>query len=99
VGGLRHFAEAIYRRIRNRRREAAVDFLNLASTTFVEAEKDVVAAPDRKIPQPLLTTFDESYTAAKPPMSGLMLPMTCGDDTLKQAIPQLSCADDKDPNH
>jgi hypothetical protein len=97
--GLAHFAEALYREQKQDGREAALDFLNLHRTTFVEAEKDVAGTP-KKIPgQPLATTFDESYYRSKAAYVWWMLCDMIGEDALKQAIHNYRAADDKDPKY
>src|SRR5882757_7051343 len=55
--GLAQFAVAIYREQKQDGRAAALDFLNLHRTTFVEAEKDVAAGPQKNPGQPLAATF------------------------------------------
>jgi hypothetical protein len=97
--GLAHFAEAMYREQKQDGREAALDFLNLHRTTFVEAEKDVTAAPQKNPGQPLATTFDESYYRSKAAYVWWMLCDMIGEDALKQAIHNYRAADDKDPKY
>jgi aminopeptidase N len=97
--GLAHFAEAMYREQKQDGREAALDFLNLHRTTFVEAEKDVAAAPQKSPGQPLATTFDESYYRSKAAYVWWMLRDMIGEDALKLAIHNYRAADDKDPKY
>jgi hypothetical protein len=97
--GLAHFAEALYREQKQDGRAAALDFLNLHRTTFVEAEKDVAASPQKTPGQPLATTFDESYYRSKAAYVWWMLRDMIGEDTLKQAIHNYRAADDKDPKY
>jgi hypothetical protein len=97
--GLAHFAEAMYREQKQDGREAALDFLNIHRTAFVEAEKDVAAAPQKNPGQPLATTFDESYYRSKAAYVWWMLRDMMGDDPLKQAIHNYRAADDKDPKY
>jgi len=97
--GVAHFAEAMYREQKQDGREAALDFLNLHRTTFVEAEKDVAAAPQKSPGQPLATTFDESYYRSKAAYVWWILRDMIGDDALKQAIHNYRAADDKDPKY
>ena len=97
--GLAHFAEALYREQKQDGREAALDFLNLHRTTFVEAEKDVAASPQKNPGQPLATTFDESYYRSKAAYVWWMLCDMIGEDALKQAIHNYRAADDKDPKY
>jgi len=97
--GLAHFAEAMYREQKQDGREAALDFLNLHRTTFVEAEKDVSATPQKNPGQPLATTFDESYYRSKAAYVWWMLCDMIGEDALKQAIHNYRAADDKDPKY
>jgi len=97
--GLAHFAEALYREQKQEGREAALDFLNLHRTTFVEAEKDVAASPEKNPGRPLATTFDESYYRSKAAYVWWMLCDTIGEDALKQAIHNYRAADDKDPKY
>lgn len=94
--GLAHFAEALYREQKQDGRAAALDFLNLHRTTFVEAEKDVAATPQKNPGQPLATTFDESYYRSKAAYVWWMLRDMIGEDALKQAIHNYRAADDKD---
>jgi len=91
--GLAHFAEALYREQKQDGREAALDFLNLHRTTFVEAEKDVAVAPQKNPGQPLTTTFDESYYRSKAAYVWWMLRDMIGEDALKQAIHNRSTGD------
>jgi hypothetical protein len=97
--GLAHFAEAMYREQKQDGREAALDFLNLHRTTFVEAEKDVAASPQKNPGQPLATTFDESYYRSKAAYVWWMLCDMIGEDSLKQAIHNYRAADDRDPKY
>jgi hypothetical protein len=97
--GLAHFAEALYREQKQDGREAALDFLNLHRTTFVEAEKDVAAAPQKNPGKPLASTFDESYYRSKAAYVWWMLCDMIGEDALKQAIHNYRAADDKDPKY
>jgi hypothetical protein len=97
--GLAHFAEAMYREQKQDGRAAAIDFLNLHRTAFVEAEKDVAAAPQKNPGQPLATTYDESYYRSKAVYVWWMLRDMIGDDALKQAIHNYRAADDKDPKY
>ena len=97
--GLAHFAEAMYREQKQDGREAALDFLNLHRTAFVEAEKDIATAPQKNQGQPLATTFDESYYRSKAAYVWWMLCDMIGEDALKQAIHNYRAADDKDPKY
>ncbi len=97
--GLAHFTEALYREQKQDGREAALDFLNLHRTTFVEAEKDITAAPQKNPGQPLVTTFDESYYRSKAAYVWWMLRDMIGDDALKQAIHNYRAGDDKDAKY
>jgi hypothetical protein len=97
--GLAHFAEALYREQTQDGREAALDFLNLHRTTFVDAEKDVAAVPQKNPGQPLATTFDESYYRSKAAYVWWMLCDMIGEDALKLAIHNYRAADDKDPKY
>ena len=97
--GLAHFAEALYREQKQDGREAALDFLNLHRTTFVEAEKDVAASSQKNPGQPLASTFDESYYRSKAAYVWWMLRDMVGEDALRQAIHSYRAADDKDPKY
>jgi hypothetical protein len=97
--GLAHFAEATYREQKQDGRATAIDFLNLHRTAFVEAEKDVAAAPQKNLGQPLATTYDESYYRSKAVYVWWMLRNMIGDDALRQAIHSYHAADDKDPKY
>jgi aminopeptidase N len=97
--GLAHFAEAMYREQKQDGRAAAIDFLNLHRTAFVEAEKDVAASPQKNLGQPLATTYDESYYRSKAVYVWWMLHDMIGDDALKHSIHRYHAADDKDPKY
>ncbi len=97
--GLAHFAEAVYREQKQDGRAAALEFLNLHRTTFVEAEKDVATAPQKNPGQPLATTFDESYYRSKAAYVWWMLRDTIGEDALKLAIHNYRATDDKNPKY
>jgi hypothetical protein len=97
--GLAHFAEAMYREQKQDGREAALDFLNLHRTTFVEAEKDVAASSQKNPGQPLASTFDESYYRSKAAYVWWMLCDMIGEDALKQAIHNYQASDDKNPKY
>jgi aminopeptidase N len=97
--GLAHFAEAIYREQKQDGRDAALDFLNVHRTAFVDAEKDVAAAPEKNPGQPLATTFDESYYRSKAAFVWWMLRDMLGGDPLKQVIHNYRAVDDKGPKY
>ncbi len=97
--GLAHFAEALYRQQEQDGRDAALDFLNLHRTTFVEAEKDVAGSPQKNPGEPLATTFDESYYRSKAAYVWWMLRDMIGEDALKQVIHNYRAADDKDSKY
>ncbi|MFY9562087.1 MAG: hypothetical protein WAQ52_17780 [Terriglobales bacterium] len=97
--GLAHFAEAVYRAQEQDGRAAALDFLGLHRATFLEAEKDVAASPQKNPGQPLATTFDESYYRSKAAYVWWMLHDMIGDDALRQAIRKYRAEDDKDPKY
>jgi hypothetical protein len=97
--GLAHFAEALYRQQEQDGRDAALDFLNLHRTTFVEAEKDIAGSPQQNPGEPLATTFDESYYRSKAAYVWWMLRDMIGEDALKQVIHNYRAADDKDSKY
>ena len=97
--GLAHFAEAMYREKKQDGRAAALDFLNLHRTTFIDAEKEVSAAPQKNHGQPLATTFDESYYRSKAAYVWWMVRDMIGDDALMQTIHNYRAADDKDTKY
>jgi len=96
--GLAHFAEAAYREQQGGR-QAALDLLGIHRATFLDAEKDVAAAPAKNAGQPLATTFDEIYYRSKAAYVWWMLRDMVGDDALKSAIGKYRAADDKDPKY
>jgi hypothetical protein len=96
--GLAHFAEAMYREEQGGR-EAALDLLGIHRATFLEAEKDVTAGPEKNVGQPLATTFDEVYFRSKAAYVWWMLRDMVGDEALKSAIGKYRPADDKDPKY
>jgi aminopeptidase N len=97
--GLAHFAEAMYREQKQDGRTAALDFLGIHRSAFLEAEKDVAASPQKNPGQPLATTFDESYYRSKAAYVWWMLRDMIGDEALKAAIRKYRAEDDKDPKY
>jgi len=93
--GLAHFAEAMYRQEQGGR-QAALDFLGLHRAAFLDSEKEVSAAPDKKVGQPLAVTFDETYYRSKAAYVWWMLRDIAGDDALKEAIRKYRAEDDND---
>ncbi len=96
--GLAHFAEAMYRQDQGGR-QAALDFLGLHRSAFLDSEKEIAAAKTRISGQPLATTFDETYYRSKAAYVWWMLHDMIGDDALKQAIRKYRAEDDKDPKY
>jgi hypothetical protein len=96
--GLAHFAEAMYRQQQGGRK-AALDFLGLHRAAFLDSEKDVAAAPQKNLGQPLATTFDETYYRSKAAYVWWMLRDMIGDDALEQAIRKYRADDDRDPKY
>jgi len=96
--GAAHFAEAVYREQQGGR-QAALDFLGVHRSAFLDAEKEVSAAPQKNNGQPLATTFDETYYRSKAAYVWWMLRDMVGDDALKVAIGKYLAADDKDPKY
>jgi hypothetical protein len=97
--GLAHFGEAMYREQQGGR-QAALDFLSIHRATFVDAEKDVAAAPAKNAGQPLINTFDETYYRSKAAYVWWMLRDLVGDDALKSVIGKYRAAEDtKDPKY
>jgi hypothetical protein len=93
--GLAHFAEAMYRQEQGGR-QAALDFLGLHRAAFLDSEKEVSAAPEKKVGQPLAVTFDETYYRSKAAYVWWMLRDMTGDDALKEAIRKYRAEDDND---
>ncbi len=98
--GLAHFAEAMYRQQQGGR-QAALDFLGLHRAAFLDSEKEVSAAPQKSVGQPLASTFDETYYRSKAAYVWWMLRDMVGDDVLKQSIRKYRAEDDtvKDPKY
>ncbi len=96
--GLAHFAEAMYRQEQGGR-QAALDLLGLHRAAFLDSEKEVAAAAQKSVGQPLTTTFDETYYRSKAAYVWWMLRDMIGDDALKQAISKYRAEDDKDPKY
>jgi hypothetical protein len=94
--GLAHFGEAVYREQQGGR-QAALDLLGIHRAAFLDAEKDVAAAPSNNAGQPLATTFDEIYYRSKAAYVWWMLRDLVGDDALKSAIGKYRASEDKDP--
>ena len=97
--GLAHFAEALYRADKQDGRQAALDFLGIHRATFLDAEKDVAAAPQKNPGQSLATTYDESYYRSKAAYVWWMLRDMVGDDAFKQAIRKYRAEDDTNPEY
>ncbi len=93
--GLAHFAEAMYRQEQGGR-QAALDLLGLHRAAFLDSEKEVAAAAQKNVGQPLAATFDETYYRSKAAYVWWMLRDMTGDDALKQAIRAYRPEDDKD---
>jgi hypothetical protein len=93
--GLAHFAEAMYRQEQGGR-QAALDFLGLHRAAFLDSEKELSAAPEKKVGQPLAVTFDETYYRSKAAYVWWMLRDMAGDDALKEAIRKYRAGDDND---
>ncbi|MFZ3266844.1 MAG: hypothetical protein WA172_22760, partial [Terriglobales bacterium] len=96
--GLAHFAESVYRE-RQGGRQAALDLIGNHRAEFLDAEKDLAAAPGKDPGQPLATTFDEIYYRSKAAYVWWMLRDMVGDDALKSAIGKYRAAEDKDPKY
>jgi hypothetical protein len=96
--GLAHFAEAMYRQQQGGR-QAALDFLGLHRAAFLDSEKEVAAAHQKSVGQPLAATFDETYYRSKAAYVWWMLRDIVGDDALKQAIGKYRADNDKDPKY
>jgi hypothetical protein len=96
--GLAHFGEAVYREQQGGR-QAALDLLGIHRAAFLDAEKDVAAAPSSSAGQPLVTTFDEIYYRSKAAYVWWMLRDLVGDEALKSAIGKYRAGDDKDPKY
>ena len=89
--GLAHFAEAAYREQQGGR-EAALALLGIHRAAFLDAEKDIAAAPEKNPGQPLATTFDEIYYRSKAAYVWWMLRDMVGADALKSAIAKYRAA-------
>jgi hypothetical protein len=101
--GLAHFGEAMYRQQQGGR-QAALDFLGVHRTAFLDSEKEVSAAlqknpAQKNIGQPLASTFDETYYRSKAAYVWWMLRDMVGDDALRQAIGKYRAEEDKDPKY
>jgi len=97
--GLAHFAEALFRANKQDGRQAALDFLGIHRATFLDAEKDVAASPQKNSGQPLASTYDESNYRSKAAYVWWMLRDMIGDDAFKEAIRKYHAEDDKDPKY
>lgn len=97
--GLAHFAEALYRAEKQDGRQAALDFLGIHRATFLDAEKDVAAAPQKNPGQPLATTYDESYYRSKAAYVWWMLRDMIGDDAFRQVLKNYRPEEDRDPKY
>ena len=80
-------------------RQAAVDFLGLHRSAFLDSEKEVSAASGKNPGQPLVSTFNETYYRSKAAYVWWMLRDMVGDDALKQALRKYRAEDDRDPKY
>jgi hypothetical protein len=96
--GLAHFAEALYRQDQGGR-QAALDFLGIHRSAFVDSEKEVAVSAGKEAGQPLAGTFDETYYRSKAAYVWWMLRDMVGDAALKQAIGNYRAAEDRDPKY
>jgi hypothetical protein len=96
--GLAHFAEALYRQDQGGR-QAALDFLGIHRSAFLDSEKEVGVSAGKDAGQPLAGTFDETYYRSKAAYVWWMLRDMVGDAALKQAIGNYRAADDRDPKY
>jgi len=96
--GLAHFAEALYRQDQGGR-QAALDFLGIHRSAFVDSEKEVAASTGKNEGQPLASTFDETYYRSKAAYVWWMLRDMVGDAALKRAIGNYRAAEDRDPKY
>jgi hypothetical protein len=96
--GLAHFAEAMYRQQQGGR-QAALDFLGLHRAAFLDAEKEIAAAPATNRGQPLSTTFDETHYRSKAAYVWWMLRDMAGESALKSVIHNYRADDDNDPKY
>jgi hypothetical protein len=96
--GLAHFAEALYRQDQGGR-QAALDFLGIHRSAFVDSEKEVAASAGKNAGQALAGTFDETYYRSKAAYVWWMLRDMVGDAALKQAIGNYRAEEDRDPKY
>jgi aminopeptidase N len=95
--GLAHFAEAVYRQEQGGR-QAALDFLGLHRSAFLDSEKELTASLTSN-GEPLVSTFSATYYRSKAAYVWWMLRDMIGDDALKAAIRKYRSEDDKDPKY
>ena len=98
--GIAHFMQALERE-QLAGRKAALDYMGLHRAAFLVAEQAVVGskAGDGAAPQPLISTFDESYYRSKAMYVWWMLRDLIGEPALKKAIRKYRADEDDNPKY
>ena len=92
--GLAHFAQALYLE-HERNRPAALDYMGLHRSAFIEAEKSL--RPEEDTGRSLVNTASEELYRSKAMCVWWMLRDMIGDAALKKALAAYRAEDDKDP--
>jgi hypothetical protein len=98
--GIAHFMQALEREQMDGRK-AALDYMGLHRVAFLAAEQAVASAkPGESVsPQPLVTTFDETYYRSKAMYVWWMLRDMVGEAALKKAVHKYCADEDRNPKY
>jgi hypothetical protein len=98
--GIAHFMQALEREQMDGRK-AALDYMGLHRAAFLAAEQAVAAIkPGESVsPQPLATTFDETYYRSKAMCVWWMLRDMVGEAALKRAVRKYRADEDRNPKY
>lgn len=98
--GIAHFMQALERE-QMAGRKAALDYMGLHRAAFLAAEQAVAGskAGDGPAPQPLISTFDESYYRSKAMYVWWMLRDLVGEPALRKAIRKYRADEDNNPRY
>lgn len=97
--GLAHFAQALYLE-HEKGRQAALDYMGLHRSAFVEAEKKAtLLRSEDEVNHSLVNTTNEELYRSKAMYVWWMLRDVIGDAALKKALAAYRAEDDKDPSY
>jgi hypothetical protein len=97
--GLAHFAQALYLE-QQKGRHAALDYMGLHRTAFVELEKQAAKPnPDEEAARSLVNTASEEMYRSKAMCVWWMLRDMIGEPALKKALASYRVEEDKEPSY